>query len=87
MPIIQINLIEGRSVEAKRKFAAEMTKVTCECFDVVPEQVRIIINDMKPENYAIAGTLIVDRKNSRHALRDIITEKPPVFKQEVGNRD
>jgi len=62
MPIIQINLIEGRSADAKRKFAAGATKLTCDCFDVSPEQVRIIFNDMKPENYSIAGTLIADRK-------------------------
>ncbi|MDR3280781.1 MAG: tautomerase family protein [Synergistaceae bacterium] len=62
MPIIQINLIEGRSVDAKRKFVCEATKLACECFDVAPEQVRIINNDMTPENYSIAGALIIDRK-------------------------
>jgi len=62
MPIINVNLLEGRSVEAKRKFAAELTKVTCECFDIPAERVRVILNDMKPENFAVAGVLAADKK-------------------------
>jgi 4-oxalocrotonate tautomerase len=62
MPIIRVNLIEGRSTEAKRKFAAEATRVACECLSVAPEQVRIIFDEMPKENFAIAGTLVCDRK-------------------------
>jgi 4-oxalocrotonate tautomerase len=62
MPIIQVNLLQGRSTEAKRKLASEMTRVTCECLGTAPEQVRIIFNDIPPENYSIAGTLTADKK-------------------------
>ena len=62
MPIIQVNALQGRSTEVKRKYAAELTKVTCECLDVSPESVRIIFNVMDPENFAVAGTLAADRK-------------------------
>jgi 4-oxalocrotonate tautomerase len=62
MPIIQVNLLQGRSVEAKRKYADGVTKLTCECLDVAPEAVRVIFNEMAHENFAIAGTLAVDRK-------------------------
>jgi 4-oxalocrotonate tautomerase len=62
MPIIQVNLLEGRSVEQKRKAAADMTKVICEDFNVKPEQVRIQFIDMAPTNYSIAGTLTADKK-------------------------
>jgi 4-oxalocrotonate tautomerase len=62
MPIIQVNLLEGRSVEQKRKAAVDMTKVICEDFDVKPEQVRIQFIDMSPANYSIAGTLTIDKK-------------------------
>jgi 4-oxalocrotonate tautomerase len=62
MPIVQVNLLEGRSVEQKRKAAADITKVICEDFDVKPEQVRIQFIDMPPANYSIAGTLTVDKK-------------------------
>ena len=61
MPIIKVNLLQGRSTEVKRKYAAELTKLTCECLDVLPESVRIIFNDMAHENFAVAGTLAADR--------------------------
>jgi 4-oxalocrotonate tautomerase len=62
MPIIQVNLLQGRPTEVKRKFAAEITRVACECLGTAPEQVRIMFNDMPPENYSIAGELASDRK-------------------------
>lgn len=62
MPIIQVNLIEGRSIEQKRKFVEELTAVACSCLDARPEQVRVILNEMPRTNYAIAGTLVADRK-------------------------
>jgi 4-oxalocrotonate tautomerase len=62
MPIIQVNLLQGRSADVKRKYASEMTRLTCECLGVPPESVRIIFNDMPPENFAVAGTLSADSK-------------------------
>ncbi|MDR1019941.1 MAG: 2-hydroxymuconate tautomerase family protein [Synergistaceae bacterium] len=67
MPIIQVHLLQGRSVEAKRQFAAEATDLVCRCFDVKSEQVRIIFSEMERENYSISGTLVSDRdKNTGH---------------------
>jgi 4-oxalocrotonate tautomerase len=62
MPVIQVNLLQGRSADVKRKYAREITKVTCECLGVQPESVRIIFSDMPPENFAVAGTLSSDSK-------------------------
>jgi 4-oxalocrotonate tautomerase family enzyme len=54
-------LLQGRSAEAKRKFADEATQVACRCLGVGAEQVRIIFSDMPPENYAVAGVLSADK--------------------------
>jgi 4-oxalocrotonate tautomerase len=62
MPILQVNLLQGRSIDIKRKYAAEVTRVTCECLDVPPESVRIIFNDMAHEDFAVAGILAADKK-------------------------
>lgn len=62
MPVIQVNLLQGRPAEAKRKFAANLTRLVCEDLGVKAEQVRIIFNEMPHENYAIAGTLVADKK-------------------------
>ena len=62
MPIIQVNLLQGRSTEIKRKYAAELTKLTCECLGTQPEAVRIIFSEMEHENFAVAGVLSSDKK-------------------------
>jgi 4-oxalocrotonate tautomerase len=62
MPLIKVNMLQGRSVETKRKYASEMTRVTCECLGVAPESVRIIFSEMPPENLVIAGALAADVK-------------------------
>lgn len=61
MPIIQVNLLCGRSREAKRLFAAEVTELACKRLNVRAEQVRVIFNEMERDSYSIAGELICDR--------------------------
>ncbi len=60
MPIIQVHLIEGRSVDQKRKLVSEMTSAVVKSLDVPPDAVRIILQDMSKEDYAIAGKLKID---------------------------
>ena len=57
MPIVVVNIKEGRTVEQKRAMVERMTQVICDTMEVKPDAVRIIINDMKNENFAIGGTL------------------------------
>lgn len=60
MPIVIVNIKEGRTVEQKRSMVRKMTEVLSETMEVQPTSVRIIINEMKNDNFAIAGTLICD---------------------------
>lgn len=60
IPILQITLFE-RPLEKKRKLVEMVTDAVCEALDCPKENVRIIINDMPKTNYAIAGTLHIDR--------------------------
>jgi 4-oxalocrotonate tautomerase len=60
MPIIQVNLMEGRSVDQKRKVVKEITNAVVKSLDVPPDAVRIILREMSKENYAIAGVLRID---------------------------
>jgi len=62
MPIVQIELIEGRTIEQKRTMVKEVTNAIVRSLGVQPDVVRIIIRDMKKENFAVAGTLWLDRK-------------------------
>jgi 4-oxalocrotonate tautomerase len=62
MPIIHVNLIEGRTVEQKRKLVTAMTDAVVKSLEVKPETVRIIIHDIPKQNLAVAGTLRSDQK-------------------------
>jgi 4-oxalocrotonate tautomerase len=55
MPIIQVYIAEGRTVEQKVAAMGAITDVVVRTLDVRPEQVRILITEVNPENYAIAG--------------------------------
>lgn len=61
MPIVQIEILEGRTVEQKRALVKEVTAAICKTINAPPEAVSIIIRDMKTENYAKAGVLRVDQ--------------------------
>lgn len=65
MPIVVVNIKEGRTLEQKRAMVTKMTKVLCETMDVPQTSVRIIINEMDNENFAIAGTLICDNPSAQ----------------------
>jgi len=62
MPIIQVNMFEGRPVDQKRKLVAAMTEAVVKSLNVKPEVVRIILHDMAKHDYAVAGVLEVDKK-------------------------
>lgn len=55
MPIIQINMMQGRSVQQKRAMVAAITAAVHATIGAAPQSVRIIINELKPENYSVAG--------------------------------
>ena len=61
MPIIQVNIAEGRTVEQKLAAFAAITDAAVRTLDVRPEQVRIVINEVKDENFAIAGETMAMR--------------------------
>lgn len=60
MPIVMVNIKGGRSLEQKRAMITGMTNVLCETMGVSAASVRIIVNEMCNENFAIGGVLICD---------------------------
>ena len=61
MPIVSINIIEGRTIDQKREMAKKITQVIAEVANTQPEKVEIIFNDIKEENYSKGGNLYIDR--------------------------
>jgi 4-oxalocrotonate tautomerase len=50
-------MIEGRTVEQKRKLVQEITRVSVEVLGGSPDSVDILITDVKRENWATGGVL------------------------------
>jgi 4-oxalocrotonate tautomerase len=70
MPIIQVNMLEGRTVAQKRAMIAAITDAVVDSLGVRAESVRIMINEMHPEHFALAGVSAgqqpLDRRGNGH---------------------
>jgi 4-oxalocrotonate tautomerase len=60
MPILQVEILKGRTLEQKREMVKKVTDVVTETLDCPKEAVSIIIREMELENFAKAGVLKVD---------------------------
>lgn len=63
MPILEMHLLEGRSVEMKRKAIAAVTEALVETLKVRSDQVRILITEHSEEHFAVGGVSIGERNN------------------------
>ncbi len=61
MPMVQIEMFEGRTVEQKRMLVKKVTDAIAESINTAPENIKIVIREMKPENHAVAGKLSSDK--------------------------
>ena len=61
MPMVQITMLEGRTVEQKRKLAERITDALEEA-GAPREAIAIAFQEVSKENYALGGVLTVDKK-------------------------
>src|SRR6218665_804673 len=61
MPTYHIEMMEGRTVEQKKKLVEEITRVSVQVLGGSPEAVDILITDIKRENWATGGKLWSER--------------------------
>ena len=61
MPTYHIEMMEGRTVEQKKRLVEAITKVSVEILGGSPESVDILITDVKRENWATGGVLWLDK--------------------------
>jgi 4-oxalocrotonate tautomerase len=62
MPLIQVTMLKGRTVEQKRKLAERLTQAMVEEANAAKEAVTITIIEVTREDYASGGVLMADRK-------------------------
>ncbi|HEY1528222.1 MAG TPA: 2-hydroxymuconate tautomerase [Candidatus Angelobacter sp.] len=62
MPLIQVTMLKGRSVDQKRKIAERITQAMVEDGKAAKEAVVVTFIEITREDYANAGVLLVDKK-------------------------
>ncbi len=62
MPLIQVEMFEGRTPEMKREFVEAVTRETCRLLKCEPAAVTIIMRDVKKSDWATAGVLWSEQK-------------------------
>ncbi|GAB0170888.1 2-hydroxymuconate tautomerase [Lysinibacillus sp. CTST325] len=55
MPIVQIQLLEGRSVEQKKKIIQEVTATIVQTAQVPKDSVRVILIEVPPIHWGTGG--------------------------------
>lgn len=61
MPIINIAIAKGRSIDQKRALVREISRVVAETLDVDAEKIWIRIDEFDRDNFAVGGELMSDR--------------------------
>ena len=57
MPIIRVEMFDGRSREQKEKFARAVTEDFVSICGGTPQSVQVIFSDVSKDNWATAGAL------------------------------
>ena len=60
MPVITVQMFEGRSIEQKRELVAALTEAIVRIAKTTPEATEVIIQDVPRHNWAKAGKLASD---------------------------
>ena len=61
MPIVRVEIFEGRSIEKKRELAKALTAETVRVLECGEASVNVIIDEVSQENWAVGGDLYSDR--------------------------
>lgn len=61
MPIVRVEMLQGRSVEQKREIAAVFTRELVRITGCTEAGVTVVIDEYNQDNWAIGGTLMTDK--------------------------
>jgi 4-oxalocrotonate tautomerase len=64
MPVVTIQLFEGRTVEQKRKLVRAVTDALVEHAGARPDALHVILQEVPRENWGRAGVLAVDGEDA-----------------------
>jgi 4-oxalocrotonate tautomerase len=55
MPLVRIDMLEGRPPERLEHMIAEVSDAIARSLDAPVETVRIVVNELKPHQYGVGG--------------------------------
>ena len=61
VPVVTVEMWEGRTVEQKRRLVRAITEAMVEHADARPDALHVIIHDVPRNNWGLAGVLGPDR--------------------------
>lgn len=61
MPLIQVSILKGRTAEQKRMLLGALTDAVVASVGGSPNSVRVIINEIEPSNWSVAGAPFSER--------------------------
>lgn len=64
MPLINIKLLEGRPPEKKELLIQEVTNVVSKVLGAPKQSIRIWIDELEPQHFAVAGESVKKRKEN-----------------------
>ncbi|HSF85746.1 MAG TPA: 2-hydroxymuconate tautomerase [Acidimicrobiia bacterium] len=74
MPLVRIDMVEGRPPERLERMIAEVSEAIARSLEAPIESVRIVINELKPHQYGVGGrawpVVAEDRRRRQEAQED-----------------
>lgn len=61
MPVVQIDMLSGRTTEQKRMMVKEVTRAIASTVGCSESAVTIVVREVAKENFAEGGTLFADK--------------------------
>ena len=61
MPLVHIDLIEGRSEEQLKGLVKDVTAAIAKNANVPEERIHIVLNEMRPDRYSVASKMASDK--------------------------
>ncbi len=65
MPMVQVQIIAGRTDEQKQKVAQAITDALAEHMDAPPQATYVIFEDVPATDWVIGGQTVADRKKAK----------------------
>ena len=65
MPYVNIKLVEGRSAEAKKALANDITDAIVRHCGGAPDHVYVVFEDIPATDFIVGGQTVADRRKAR----------------------